>query len=79
MINHFWGVVRTPIITTNLCVETGIINQQHGFDDDHEFKGTLSSPSSNRDLYLFLSGRANLDSSQEPTNLPRSDRRTKTP
>jgi hypothetical protein len=25
MINHFWGVVRTPIITTNPCVETRII------------------------------------------------------
>lgn len=75
MFNHFLGVVRTP--WTNLYVEIRIINQQDGFKDDCEFEGTLSSPSNNRYLDLFLWRRPDLDSSQEPINLSRSDWITK--
>jgi hypothetical protein len=45
--------------------------------DDNEFGRTLSNPSSNWDL--FFSGRAHLDSIQEPIYFSKRHRRTKVP
>ena len=52
MINNFWGDVRTPITTTNPCVEIGIINQLTRFNNDQGFGITLSNRSIRWDLYL---------------------------
>jgi hypothetical protein len=52
--------------------ESEPINQQQELKDDQDFGRTFSNPSSNWDL--CLSGRANIDSSQEPICLFRSDR-----
>ena len=38
MINHFWGVVRTPVTITNPCVKIGITNQQKKLKNNQEIE-----------------------------------------
>jgi hypothetical protein len=59
--------------------ETRPINQQQGLKYDHEFGRTLSILVVNGDLNLCLTKRTNIDSSEEPIHLSRSDRKTRFP
>jgi hypothetical protein len=68
----YFGLVRTPSYT-NPCVRQGFKTRKEVFKNDQEFGRTLSNPRSNLDL--FLSRREDLNSSQEPIFILKSDRR----
>jgi hypothetical protein len=59
--------------------ETGPINQQQGLKDDQEFGRTLSILAAVGISISASAKRTNIDNSQEPICLSRSDRKTRFP